>query len=82
MKENSMNKAKIRNLATILNSSKTVRFTHNNFFYEILKSADTGYVVNIYSSNELDEYGEYLEENCIDGGLCTGNTENAIEFML
>ena len=82
MKENNMSKAKIRNLATILKSSKTVRFTHNSFYYEIFKSADTGYVVNIYSSKELDEDGDYLEENCIDGGLCTGNTENAIEFML
>lgn len=72
----------IRNLATILHSSKTVRFTYNNFYYEIFKSAATGYIVNIYSSNKIDEYGEYLEENCIDGGLCAGNTENAIEFML
>ena len=75
-------KNKINSLARVLKSKSSVEFQNNGFFYKIFESADTGYIVNVYSSDERDEYGEYLEEHNFDGGLCTGSTRDAIEFML
>ena len=48
----------------------------------MFESADSGYIVNIYSSNEKDEYDQYIEANLVDGGLCSGSEKDAIEFML
>ncbi len=72
----------ITTLANILDLEQSVEFTFNSLYYEIFESADTGYVVNIYSSDEKDKYDCYLEKYNIDGGLCTGSTKDAIEFML
>ena len=77
-----MNKNNISKLADILEKDKSVEFKYNNLFYEIFESCDTGYMVNLYSSNEKDEDGEYLEENLVDGGLCTGRASDAVWFMV
>ena len=77
-----MTHTKITKLTKILKQNKEVEFIHNGFYYEIFASADSGYVVNLYSSNERDEYGSYLDAYLIDGGLCTGSAEDAIGFML
>ena len=69
-------------LAKILEHHDEVEFVYNNLHYKIFKSCDIGYIINVYSSGEKDEFGEYLEENNIDGGLCTGSCRDAIEFML
>ncbi len=72
----------IQELAKKLDNRDSVDFIHNGFYYEIFESAEPGYIVNVYSSNERDEYGEYLDKHIVDGGLCTGTAKNAIEFML
>lgn len=72
----------INTLSQILFIYKKVEFKHNNLFYEIFDSSNGGYVINVYSSDKKDEDGYYLEENIVDGGLCTGNVTDAIEFML
>ena len=77
-----MNKHNISKLADILEKDKSVEFKYNNLFYEIFESCDTGYIVNLYSSDEKDEDGEYLEENLVDGGLCTGRACDAVWFMV
>ena len=77
-----MNRTNISKLADILEKNKSVEFKYNNLFYEIFESCDTGYIVNLYSSNEKDEHGEYLEINNVDGGLCTGSASDAIWFMV
>ena len=77
-----MAQSKITKLAKTLTKNKEVVFVHNGFFYEVFESTDSGYVVNLYSCNNRDEYGGYLDEYLIDGGHCTGSTENAIGFML
>ena len=77
-----MNKHNISKLSDILEKEKSVEFKYNNLFYEIFESCDTGYVVNLYSKNEKDEDGEYLEKNNIDGGLCTGRASDAVWFMV
>ena len=77
-----MNKTNILKLSEILEKEKSVEFKYNNLFYEIFESCDTGYIVNLYSSNEKDEDDEYLEENLVDGGLCSGSDSDAIWFMV
>ena len=76
-----MNKNNISKLADILKKDTYVEFAYNNLFYEIFESANGGYMVNLYSSNEKDEDDEYLFEN-IDGGQFDGSAKDAIQFML
>ena len=73
---------KINTLARLLNTKSSIEFKHNGFYYEVFESAERGYVVNLYSSDEKDEYEQYLESNLVDGGLCMGSARDAIEFML
>ena len=73
---------KINTLARLLKSEYSVEFKHNGFYYEVFESADSGYVVNLYSSNEKDDEGEFAEANLVDGGLCSASVKDAIKFML
>ena len=73
---------KINRLARVLRDKSSVEFKHNGFYYEVFESADSGYVVNLYSSDEKDDDEQYVEANLVDGGLCSGNERDAIEFML
>ena len=77
-----MNKNNISKLADILKKDTYVEFNYNNLFYEIFESSNGGYMVNLYSSNEKDEDGEYLEDNIVEGGLCTGSASDAVCFLL
>ena len=72
---------KINTLARLLKNESSVEFKHNGFCYEVFESADSGYIVNVYSSDIKDD-NEYIEANLLDGGLCTGSPRDAIEFML
>ena len=69
-------------LSKFLILNQSVEFTYNSLYYEVFESADSGYVVNLYSSNEKDDEDEFIEGNLVDGGLCTGGARDAIEFML
>jgi len=73
---------KINTLARLLKSKSSVEFKHNGFYYEVFEPADSGYIVNVYSSDEKDDDEQYIEANLVDGGLCSGNERDAIEFML
>jgi hypothetical protein len=77
-----MNKNNISKLADILKKDTYVEFAYNNLFYEIFESENGGYMVNLYSSNEKDEDGCFLEENIVDGGLCIGLARNAVCCLL
>jgi len=77
-----MNRTNISKLSEILEKEKSVEFKYNNLFYQIDESSYGGYVVNLYSSNEKDEDDEYLEENLVDGGLCSGSVSDAVWFMV
>ncbi|MAD41121.1 MAG: hypothetical protein CL623_01870 [Arcobacter sp.] len=72
----------VSTLSKILDIYQRVEFKYNNSYYEVFDAADGGYMINIYSSDEKDEDGYYLEVNITDGGLCTGTNKDAIEFML
>ncbi len=82
MKTDEMGAAAIDDFANILKDGNTAEFIFNDFYYEIFESCEEGYVVNIYSSNQKDENGNYLDKYMIDGGLCTGSAKDAVEFML
>ena len=77
-----LSESQILEYATILENGGTLEFEYNGLFYEIFESLDTGYIVNIYSSNTKDEDDEFLDEYEVDGGLCTGSARDAVEFML
>ena len=77
-----MNRTNISKLSEILEKEKSVEFKYNNLFYEIFESCDTGYIVNLYSSDEKDKNDECLEENLVDGGLCSGRASDAVWFMV
>ena len=68
-----MEKKRALKLAEKLNDELEVVFTELGFVYRVFHSElNEGYMVEV-----LDEDGEE-----IDGGLCTGNAVDAIEFML
>ena len=75
-------KNKISTLARVLKNESNVEFKHNCFFYEVFESADSGFIVNLYSSDDKDDEGEFIEANLVDSGLCRGSVKDAIEFML
>lgn len=77
-----MHKNNISKLANILKKDTYVEFAYNNLFYEIFESANGGYMINLYSSNEKDEDGCFLEKNIVDGILCTGSAIAAVWFMV
>lgn len=72
----------INTLSKLLDNNQTIEFTYNDLYYEIFQSTDSGYIVNVYTSNEKDEYDCYLDKYNIDGGLCTGSARDAVEFMI
>ena len=52
-----MKEKEILQLTYILEEIGKIEFEHNNLFYEIFESAESGYMINIYSSNEKDDDG-------------------------
>lgn len=77
------NEKRISSLVMLLEENKAVEFVYNEFYYEVFESSSSdGYIVNVFSDDEKDEYGEYLEKNEVDGGLCSGSARDAVEFML
>lgn len=77
-----MNEMRIASFIKTLEDNKTVHFTYNEYYFEIFESvANSGYVVNVYSSDEKED-DEYIESNLLDGGTCTGSALDAIYFML
>ena len=82
MKIEAINDIKVKELADILKTNKSLEFQYKNLYYQIFESSELGYCVNVYSSNNRDEDGDYLDSNLMDGGLCTGSAKDAIEFLL
>ena len=72
----------INTLSKLLDMGETIEFKYDGLFYEIFESTATGYIVNVYTSDEKDEYDCYLDKHNIDGGLCSGSAKDAVEFML
>ena len=82
MKVADINEARLDTFVKTLESEESVEFIYNEFYYEIFESSGTGFMVNVYSDNEKDEDGDYLDKHLIDGGYCSGSARDAVEFML
>ena len=82
MNNYSIEQEKFSLLTHLIQQGKKVEFMHNQHYYEIFTSAIEGYVINVYSDNSKDKYGEYLQKNILDGGICSGSAEDALVFML
>ena len=82
MRVDEINESRIKSFVKMLEDNQEVEFSYNEFYYEIFQSIESGYIINVYSSDEKDGDGYYLEVNELDGGLCTGSARDAIEFML
>lgn len=82
LEDEKYNELAIGTLSKILDIYKRVEFRYKGLYYEIFDSIDGGYIVNVSSSDEKDDDDCYLEKHIVDGGLCTGNVRDAIEFML
>ena len=78
-----INEARIASFVKTLERERIVNFSYNEFYYEVFESScSDGYIVNVYTDNEKDEDGSYLEKHEVDGGLCSGSARDAVEFML
>ncbi len=81
MKIEIMNDIKLKELADILRCNRYLEFEYENLYYHISESAEIGYVINVYSSKEKDDEGDYWDCYLVDGGLCTGSAKDAIKFI-
>ena len=81
MKIEAINDIKVKELADILKTNKSLEFQYENLYYQIFESSELGYCVNVYPSNNRDEDGDYLDSNLMDGGVCTGSAKDAIKFI-
>lgn len=73
----------ILTIAKILDLYQKVEFKYKDQYFEVfISDSENGYIVNVYSNSQKDEDGYFLEENIVDGGLCSGNSCDAIEFMM
>ena len=59
-----------------LKNNGQVAFIHHKVLYVIYESiVEEGYMIDMY-----DPFN--LSDDVIDGGLCTGSAEDAVEFMI
>lgn len=73
----------ISTLAKILDLYQRVEFKYKDQYFEVfISDSENGYMINVYSNSQKDEDGYFLDENIVDGGLCSGNSCDAIEFMM
>jgi len=77
-------KSRIKELyAKILESEREVMFYDDDWVYVIFESSNGGWNVDVFTLDETMYYNaEHYELEFVDGGLCTGDAYDAIEFMM
>lgn len=68
-----------------LRKERKVQFVYDGLFYDLFESVEGGWIVNVYPNDKdriFDEDGELIDDEQIDGGLCTGSATDAVYFML
>lgn len=71
--------------AKILESEREVMFSDDECVYVIFEASDGGWNVDTYTMEDefnADTGEETYQLKFVDGGLCTGNEYDAIEFMM
>ena len=83
---NAMNERYLEVCAIELKKEGAVQFAYNGFFYDLFESScEIGWSINIYSNNKdiiFDEDGQLIDEQQIDGGLCTGSARDAVSMAI
>lgn len=67
-----------------LKNNYAVQFVYQDQFYDIFESCEEGYIYNIYPNDPetiYDEDGELIDEEQLDGGLCTGDEKDVFTFV-
>lgn len=78
-------KATIKELyAKILEDQREVMFYDDEWLYVIFEASEGGWLVDIYTVDEELVFYNAEEQTFkfLDGGLCTGDAYDAIEFMM
>ncbi|MCS5590509.1 MAG: hypothetical protein NZ824_11140 [Candidatus Thioglobus sp.] len=70
--------------AMILKSEREVMFSDEGLVYVIFESANGGWSVDVYETDEGIVFcnADNYELKLLEGGLCTGDEYEAIEFMM
>ena len=88
-----MNETELKELARKLDESGEIEFAHEDYYYHIWETEQgdcnirgesfMNYMIDVYEKQELMKCNYNLDEasEC-DGGLCTGDPKDAIEFMM
>lgn len=80
----SVSKKLIECIVEKLKTSGFAQFSYQDNFYDIFESSEGGYIYNIYPDDLdviFDEDGELIDEEEIDGGLCTGDEKDVLSFI-
>jgi len=79
-------KSRIKELyAKILEDQREVMFYDDDWVYTINEPSNEGWNVEVYTMSDQyssDAGAEVYELKFADGGLCTGDAYDAIEFMM
>lgn len=81
--------------ANILKEKEHVEFVYGGCIYEVFYSCandssyidedeeEFSYMINVYldDGTAKDEYGDYIDDKIIDGGLCTGGEFNSVTMF-
>lgn len=73
-----------KTLINELKVNKAVQFIYQENFYDIFESVEGGYIYSIYPNQPdliFDEDGELIEDEQLDGGLCTGRERDVFTFI-
>jgi len=77
--------ARIKELyAKILEDQREVMFYDDEWLYVIFEASDGGWLVDVFTADEEIVFynAEEHKFKLLDGGLCTGDAYDAIEFMM
>ena len=72
-------------LSNELEDKSELRFTLGDSLFDIFESVEGGYIYNIYPNDPnliFDEDEELIEDEQLDGGLCTGTAKDVFSFII
>jgi hypothetical protein len=73
-----------KSLINELRDKQAVQFVYGENFYDIFESIEGGYIYNVYPNEPdliFDDDGELIDEEQLDGGLCSGNEIDVFTFI-
>ena len=81
-----MNKRYLELCAITLEENGAIQFVYNGLFYDLFESScEVGWVVNVYPNDKdkiFDEDNQLIDDEQVEGGLCTASAKDAVYFMI